>query len=103
MPFNKKDMLSDFVMVHDLLKNNTPDSNKIPHSLKTSQKVCYRQATGLLGHMQQPRDTGSRLQTETLGPANTTDNQMVRCPHKTISNKKQYTLALSEPSWFPLA
>jgi hypothetical protein len=54
--------------------------------------------TGHSGDLQQPRDIGGRLQTETPKPINIRDNQMARGKHETISNRKLYTLAPSEPN-----
>jgi hypothetical protein len=62
------------------------------------RQSAVARATGLPGNLQQPRDTGGRLQTETPRSVNTRNNQMVRGKHKTISNKSQYTLAPSKPS-----
>jgi hypothetical protein len=44
------------------------------------------------------RDTGGRLQTETLRQVNTRDKQMARGKCKNISNRSQHTLAPSKPS-----
>jgi hypothetical protein len=56
------------------------------------------------GHIQDYRITGSkahrkdRLQSETLRPDNTRDNQMVTDKRKKISKRNQFDLATSEPS-----
>jgi hypothetical protein len=62
-------------------------------------RFATARGTGLPGDLQQPRDTGGRLQTEPPRPGNTRDNQMVRDKHKTINNRSQYTLTPSEPSF----
>lgn len=51
----------------------------------------------------QPMNTLGRLQAETPRPANTRDSQMVRVKCKSISNKCQYTLTLSEPIYLTTA
>lgn len=48
--------------------------------------------------MQQSRDMGSRLLTESLRLANMGENQMARGKHKIIVNKSLYTLTPLETS-----
>ena len=46
----------------------------------------------------QPKDIGVRLQTKTSRPVNSRDKEMLRVKCKTICNRSQYILKLSETS-----
>jgi hypothetical protein len=65
---------------------------------KSPRRSAVARVTEAPGDLLQPRDTGVRIQTEILRPANTKGSQRVRSKHKIISNRNQYTLTPIDPS-----